>query len=122
MLGGLESRVCHPCAKKAAKAGFDWPSADGASAKVREELAEALEAAKTKNREQTEEELGDLLFSVVNLCRHLKVEPSVALRKTNGKFVKRFKYMEKKMKETGQEMRAENLDVMDGFWDEAKKG
>jgi len=108
--------------KKAAKVGFDWPNIDGVSAKIREELTEALEAAKTKNREQTEEELGDLLFSVVNLCRYLKVEPSVALRKTNSKFVKRFKYMEKKMKETGQEMRAENLGTMDGFWDEAKNG
>ena len=108
--------------KKAAKVGFDWPDIDGVSSKIREELAEALEAAKTKNREQTEEELGDLLFSVVNLCRYLKVEPSIALRKTNGKFAKRFKHMEKRMRETGQEMRTENLGIMDAFWDEAKKG
>ena len=68
-----------------------------------------------------EEELGDLLFSVINLCRFLKVDPSVALRRTNSKFVKRFKYMEKKMKENGQEMKKENLNVMDAYWNEAKK-
>ena len=106
--------------KKAAKLGFDWPDAEGVVAKIREELDEAQEAAKAGPRERTEEELGDLLFAVVNLCRHLKVEPSVALRRTNSKFVKRFKHVEKRMKETGQQMRQENLEVMDRFWDEAK--
>jgi len=106
--------------KKAAKMGFDWPDVEGVIAKVREELDEAREAAKTNSREKNEEELGDLLFSVVNLCRHLKVEPSVALRRTNSKFVKRFKYVEKKMKETGQQMTQENLEVMDRYWNEAK--
>jgi len=110
--------------KKAAKSGFDWPNIDGVIAKIREELDEAREAAqeaaRTGSREKTEEELGDLLFSVVNLCRHLKVEPSLALRRTNGKFVKRFKHVEKKMKETGQQMCPENLGMMDRYWDEAK--
>jgi len=108
--------------KKAAKAGFDWPSAEGASAKITEELGEALEAAKSGAREKIEEELGDLLFAVVNLCRHFKVEPSVALRKTNSKFAKRFRHVEKRMRETGQEMRPGNLSAMDRFWDEAKGG
>ena len=108
--------------KKAAKSGFDWPDIDGVIAKIREELDEVREAAQAGSREKTEEELGDLLFSVVNLCRHLKVEPSLALRRTNGKFVKRFKHVEKKMKETGQQMCRENLEVMDLYWDEAKDG
>ncbi|MDR1618267.1 MAG: nucleoside triphosphate pyrophosphohydrolase [Treponema sp.] len=68
-----------------------------------------------------EEELGDLLFSAVNLCRFLGVEPSVALQKTNVKFTRRFQYMEKRMRETGREMKKENLAVMDGFWEEAKE-
>ena len=111
--------------KKAAKAGFDWPSIEGVVEKIREELAEALEAASAVTGgenpgEKIEEELGDLLFSVVNLCRYLKVEPSTALRRTNGKFVKRFKYMEKKMKEAGQEMKQENLSLMDQYWNAAK--
>jgi len=108
--------------KKAAKAGFDWPDMEGVTAKIREELVEAEEAVKIKNDpSHLEEELGDLIFSVINLCRYLKIEPSVALRRTNAKFVNRFKYVESKMKETNQEMKKENLDVMDGFWEEAKK-
>jgi tetrapyrrole methylase family protein/MazG family protein len=114
--------------KKAAKAGFDWPDIEGVAGKIQEELAEVLEAAE-KNadgtdaaRNKTEEELGDLLFSAVNLCRYLKVEPSVALRRTNSKFIHRFKYMEKMMKETGQEMKRENLGLMDQHWNDAKTG
>jgi tetrapyrrole methylase family protein/MazG family protein len=67
-----------------------------------------------------EEELGDLLFSAVNLCRFLGVEPSVALQKTNVKFTRRFQHVEKRMRETGREMKKENLAAMDGFWEEAK--
>jgi len=104
--------------KKAAKAGFDWPDKEGVIAKIKEELEEAQQA---EGGSHLEEELGDLLFSVINLCRYLKIEPSVALRRTNGKFTERFKYVEKKMKETGQEMKKENLDIMDSYWNEAKK-
>ena len=107
--------------KKAAKAGFDWPHIEGVIEKIREELDEAVEAVNSTADEKIEEELGDLLFSVVNLCRYLKVEPSAALRRTNSKFINRFTYMEKKMKETGQEMKQENLDAMDQYWNEAKK-
>ncbi|MDR0641761.1 MAG: nucleoside triphosphate pyrophosphohydrolase [Treponema sp.] len=116
--------------KKAAKAGFDWPEAGGPIAKIREELAEAEAALDTlkrdtpenpKNAEALEGELGDLLFSAVNLCRYLKVDPSVALQRTNVKFEKRFKYLEKKMKENGIEMARENLAAMDTYWEEAKK-
>jgi len=106
--------------KKAAKLGFDWTDVADVSAKVREELGEALEAAKSGVREKTEEEMGDLLFAAVNLCRHFKVEPSVALRRTNAKFVKRFRHVEKRMHETGQPMTRENLGAMDRYWDEAK--
>jgi tetrapyrrole methylase family protein/MazG family protein len=113
--------------KKAAKAGFDWPEVMGVIAKIEEELAEVKDAAtkalKTGGAADAavEEELGDLLFSVVNFCRFLGVEPSVALQKTNVKFTSRFRYVEKQMRETNQEMKKENLAVMDGFWEEAKK-
>ena len=114
--------------KKAAKAGFDWPDADGVAAKIREELEEVREAAgclahngQIRSSDKLEEELGDLLFSAVNLCRYFNIEPSLALNRTNGKFVDRFRYVEKKMKETGCLMKKENLREMDKFWNEAKK-
>jgi tetrapyrrole methylase family protein/MazG family protein len=113
--------------KKAAKAGFDWPDIRGVSAKIEEELEEVLSAAGKNTPEipssqaALEEELGDLLFSVVNLCRYLKVEPSVALQRTNLKFTERFKHVEKRMKETGRAMTPQNLAAMDQYWNEAKE-
>jgi len=114
--------------KKAEKAGFDWSDIDGVIKKVNEEFGETIEAVtkginekNSGSQEKIEEELGDLLFSVVNLCRYLNVEPSVALNRTNGKFIDRFKYVEKMMKENGREMNRDNLDIMDRFWNDAKK-
>jgi len=113
--------------KKASKAGFDWQDREGVIKKIKEELDEARVASNAAGENASgavlnrlEEELGDLLFSVINLCRFLKVDPSVALRRTNSKFVSRFKHVEKMMKETGQEMRGENLEIMDKYWEEAK--
>jgi tetrapyrrole methylase family protein/MazG family protein len=112
--------------KKASKAGFDWPDSAGVIGKIREELAEveaAIETATANNKgtEALEMELGDLLFSAVNLCRFFGIEPSVALQRTNIKFTERFKYVEKRMKENGLEMNAQNLNLMDQYWNEAKK-
>ncbi|MDR2768516.1 MAG: nucleoside triphosphate pyrophosphohydrolase [Treponema sp.] len=116
--------------KKAAGCGFDWSSIDGLLDKIREELAETereLAAEQQAAGEQQtaagsdlEAELGDLLFSVVNLCRFLKVEPSVALQRTNVKFARRFRHVEKRMKEKGLAMESGNITLMDGFWEEAK--
>ena len=114
--------------KKAAKAGFDWPDIDGVFKKVHEEFNEIHEAVfagqkdigNPDTQKNIEEELGDLLFSVVNLCRYLNIEPSVALHRTNNKFIYRFKFVEKKMKETGRKMKPENLDIMDQYWNDAK--
>jgi tetrapyrrole methylase family protein/MazG family protein len=110
--------------KKAAKSGFDWDTPFDVLAKIQEETAEVQEELdKTSlDREAVEGELGDLLFAVINLCRFLKIEPSVALQRTNVKFTSRFTYIEKKMKETGQEIKKENIAVMEGFWQEAKEG
>jgi tetrapyrrole methylase family protein/MazG family protein len=118
--------------KKAAKSGFDWPEVKDVIAKIREELEETEEAlansggnsnaavAMTTAGEALEGELGDLLFSAVNLCRFLKIDPSVALQRTNVKFENRFRYVEKMMKENNREMTQENLPVMDRYWEEAK--
>jgi tetrapyrrole methylase family protein/MazG family protein len=113
--------------KKAAKAGFDWGSSADVWAKAREELAEAEEAcnacgqaASSGDRAALEEELGDLLYSTVNLARFLKVDPALALASTNEKFCRRFRHIEKRMAESGQELCAANMEMMDGFWEEAK--
>ena len=117
--------------KKAAKVGFDWPDSEGVGSKIIEELGEVQAAIAAKQLDDSasekdvhaaklEEELGDLLFSVVNLCRFHNVEPSIALRRTNSKFIERFKFVEKQMKINGQEMKKENLDLMENFWIQAK--
>ena len=107
--------------KKAARAGFDWPDTAGVIDKLKEELEEVKAAiAEEKAAGTLEEELGDLLFSVVNLCRFLDIEPSLALQRTNVKFTERFRHVEKRMKENGEEMKVENLSVMDRYWEEAK--
>ena len=106
--------------KIAAGAGYDWPDLSGVLAKADEELEEVRDAVNSRP-EHLEEELGDFLFMGVNLCRFLNIEPSAALSAANTKFIRRFGYIEKKMKETGAEMKQENLRLMDEFWEEAKK-
>jgi tetrapyrrole methylase family protein / MazG family protein len=116
--------------KKAAKAGFDWTDSKGVWAKLREELSEAEKAcefavtgsAVTNGRDAVEEELGDLLFSAVNLSRFLKVDPAIALHAANEKFSRRFRQVEKSMAEAGAELSAENMALMDEFWNAAKAG
>jgi tetrapyrrole methylase family protein/MazG family protein len=112
--------------KKAAKKGFDWPSLDGVLQKIHEELDETNreiqkgEHSPSDENSALEEELGDLLFSVINLCRYLKVDPSMALTRTNTKFVRRFKHVEEKCKADHLEMGRETLGVMEKYWQEAK--
>ena len=113
--------------KKAAKVGFDWPAAHGVWGKVEEELAEAKEAylshtadARPEAAAHLEAELGDLLFSVVNICRYLHVDPAVALHGANVKFSNRFRHVEGRMKETGEAMEKGKLELMDRYWNEAK--
>jgi tetrapyrrole methylase family protein/MazG family protein len=108
--------------KKASKVGFDWFDADGVFSKIDEELNEVKEVLNQPemNTKSLEGELGDLLFSVVNLCRFFKIDASMALQRTNNKFIKRFKHVEKQMKENNQPMEKENLELMDSFWEEAK--
>lgn len=143
--------------KKAAKAGFDWNSAEPVWDKIAEELAETRDAwvarastdaraetasqsetvqqskaavqAETapqsetaaRQREHLEEELGDLLFSVVNVARFLKIDPAVAMQRSNAKFDRRFRYVEKNMKDRGSEMCQDSFDEMDALWEDAKR-
>lgn len=102
---------------RAARVGFDWPDAEPVYAKIQEELAE-LRAA--RDRRELEEELGDLLFAVANLARHLKLDPEASLRAANGKFERRFKVVEAKLRAIGKVPEQSSLGEMDAFWDEAK--
>ncbi len=107
--------------KKVAKVGFDWKSPEPVWDKVEEELAEAREAMAKGSLEELESELGDLLFSLVNLSRSLGVDPGIALQRTNEKFSQRFRAVEKGMKAQGLPMSAEHMDSMDALWEKAKQ-
>jgi ATP diphosphatase len=107
--------------KRAARVGFDWPDRGGVQAKIREELDELEDAAGTRDPALVEDELGDLLFAVVNLARHLDVDPEKALTCANYKFERRFRAMEDEIRDEGLEMRRMTLESMDQRWRQAKK-
>ncbi|AGC67281.1 MazG family protein [Thermoclostridium stercorarium subsp. stercorarium DSM 8532] len=107
--------------EKAAKVGFDWDNAEDAWKKVKEEMEEFHEACRSGDMDKTEEELGDLLFAIVNVSRFLKIQPELALTKTINKFIKRFEYIETKSSENGKKLTDMTLQEMDALWDEAKK-
>ena len=104
---------------KAAKVGFDWPDASGLFAKMDEELAELMVEVEAKHSENVEAEFGDLLFTAMNLARHLKVDPESALRRSNAKFRARFAAMER---EAGgaDVLRALAPDELEQMWEQAK--
>ncbi len=106
-------------ARKAAKVGFDWENMEQIFDKFGEE-SEELKKAISAN-ENIEEEIGDLLFVVVNLARKLDVEPETALKKTNRKFRLRFKFIETELKKLGKNLENSNLEEMDALWNKAKK-
>ncbi len=103
--------------KRAAKKGFDWPDTIGPVEKLREEIEEVSVAVKTQNQSDIESEMGDLLFSVVNLARKLEVEPEQALRSANAKFTRRFTYVEDN---AGSSLDTLNLEEMETLWQAAK--
>ena len=106
--------------KKAAKVGFDWENAPDVVAKAAEEIGELREAVERSEPSGMEEEIGDLLFSLINVARFLDIDPAIALHKTNAKFVRRFAHVEASMKEDGKQLSRENFALMDAYWDEAK--
>lgn len=107
---------------RAAQVGFDWQNADQVLEKLREELGEFQAARDRDSREQLEDELGDLLFVLVNLARFVKVDPEQALRKTNSKFRERFGYIEQKLKQKGRTPENSSVAEMEALWQEAKRG
>ena len=113
---------------KARAIGFDWDRPEQVWEKVQEELSEFHEEVTSRssanddsNKEKIEGEFGDVLFSLINYARYLKINPEDALEKTNKKFIYRFNYMEKKILEQGKALADSTLEEMDKFWNEAKK-
>jgi len=106
--------------EKAAGVGFEWTDIKGVWEKLGEELDELRVASESGDKQKIENEIGDLLFTVVNLARFLGVNPEDALRGTIMKFVRRFRFVESEMSKAGMTMNQKNLEVMDGFWEKAK--
>jgi len=107
--------------RRAAAAGFDWPDRHGPRLKIDEELAELEEAVQTGDPARVEDELGDVLFALVNLARHLHVSPELALRGASRKFASRFRVMELVARAEGLDLHALNLDELEALWVRAKR-
>jgi ATP diphosphatase len=128
-LGGLP-RTLPPLLKayrlqeRAAGVGFDWPDAEGPLAKVKEEVAELEREMREGTRDggRVKDEVGDLLFAVVNLARKLGLEPNQALEQANDKFARRFAGVERLAEERGVEIGRAGLEALDELWEEVKKG
>lgn len=106
--------------QKAARAGFDWPNTDGVFEKLIEEAHEVQAALAAGSVEQVRQEMGDYLFTVVNLCRHLGVDPEAALQSTNHKFDRRFRAVETGLKADGYTVAETDLDELESRWQAAK--
>jgi len=112
----------HDLQKQAGKVGFDWPDLTPVLAKVREEIGELEEAIASGDQEDAREELGDLLFVLANVGRHLGTDAEQALQDANRKFTRRFKAVEQQVKDSGSTMKEETLETLDRIWDEVKRG
>ncbi|MBP1599928.1 MAG: MazG family protein [Acidobacteria bacterium] len=126
LLDGIPSRLpalhqAYQMTAKASRVGFDWPDLEAILEKLKEEAAETLEAHAAKDQSRLVDEAGDLLFVAVNVARFLGVDPETALRHSNRKFERRFRYVEAKIKGQGRELKEASLAEMDALWDEAKK-
>jgi nucleoside triphosphate diphosphatase len=107
--------------KRAARVGFDWPHIRHVVDKIAEEARELAEARDTLSQDEIAEEMGDLLFVMANLARHLKVDPETALRRANAKFTRRFAFIEAELAARGKRPEDSDLAEMDALWDEAKR-
>lgn len=107
--------------EKVAGVGFDWEAPHQVFEKVKEELAELAEEVHKGDVDKIEAEFGDVLFSMINYARFLKVNPENALERTNKKFIHRFKYLESKVTEQGKSLKDMTLDEMDLYWEESKR-
>ncbi len=107
--------------EKVARMNFDWKKSSDILPKIREELWEFEKAFQTGNKRKMEEEIGDVLFSWVNLCRHLNINPELALNGTINKFIRRFNYIEKALSAKGIRFGQADLPLLDELWDKAKR-
>ena len=107
--------------KRVGRHGFDWPDLDGVIDKLEEEVAELKEAIKSQDKDHIEEELGDVLFSCVNLSRHLKVDPEAALRKSCRKFEQRFRVLESLIDKDSLTVDSASLEQLEDAWQQAKR-
>ena len=108
--------------KRAATVGFDWPDVAGVRAKVDEELAELDAAAAGGDRDDVEAEMGDVLFSVANWCRHLQLDPETCLRAANARFTRRFGGVEAAVAASGRPWSSHDANALDALWRRAKAG
>jgi MazG family protein len=106
---------------RAAAAGFDWENADQVLAKLEEELSELAAARRDASHDRLEDEIGDLLFTLVNLARFLEVDPEQALRRTNAKFRRRFAFIEQRLRQSGRSPAQTSLEEMEALWQQAKQ-
>jgi MazG family protein len=106
--------------KKAAGAGFEWPDINGVVEKLQEEVEELAGARQSGDQEHIQHEIGDLLFTLVNIARFLKVDPEQALRQTNARFRRRFAHVERRAEASGKALAEIPLERMEEFWQEAK--
>lgn len=132
ILDGVSTKVpalmeAHQLSTKAARVGFDWERVEDIFAKVQEEIDELLDAIKVHadskseaNHTRVREEIGDLLFAVTNIARHLQVEPEAALKLTNRKFRQRFSYIEDRLQAHDQSFASATLEELESLWQEAK--
>jgi MazG family protein len=132
LLEGVSSKApslmeAHQLSTKAARVGFDWENVTAIFGKLQEEIEELQVAIHDHKNSKDEthhtrvrEEIGDLLFAVTNIARHMQVEPEAALKLTNRKFRRRFRYIEEKLRERNQKFEATTLDEMEALWQEAK--
>ena len=110
----------HKISQKASKVGFDWKGVEEVLEKLDEETAEFKEAVRSANAADMEEELGDMLFTMVNIGRFLQVNPEDALRKTIAKFISRFHHVERAVIQKGDDLSTTSMDEMERLWQEAK--
>ena len=107
--------------ERAAEVGFDWPEIDGVVDKIEEEIGELREALQTKEKEKITDEMGDLLFALVNIGRWMNINPEEALRRTNKKFIRRFKYIENYARENNLDLNEMDVWAMEEIWQESKR-
>ncbi|MFW6124269.1 MAG: nucleoside triphosphate pyrophosphohydrolase [Acidobacteriota bacterium] len=107
--------------KRASSCGFDWKKTGSVIKKLKEEIKEIEKAVGSKEKDKVFEEIGDLLFAVSNVSRHLDVNPELALKKANEKFIERFQYIENGLKEKGLDLEKATLEDMDTLWEQSKK-